>query len=88
MYFLANVLARLQRHQNQLKMSTGVDHAPEIQIFLCQIFDVADETLHDTPPRNYQWDHSLVSQARLDLSQTARQQMTRRHFSRTAGWGR
>jgi hypothetical protein len=46
MHFLADLAARLDRHQDELHVPAGVDHAPEIAVFRGERFNVADEPLH------------------------------------------
>jgi hypothetical protein len=45
--FFADFLARLDRHQDQLEIVTGVEDLAEEVVLLGQLLDVVDESLHD-----------------------------------------
>src|SRR5215471_17407610 len=44
-YFLADLLTRLQGHEHELKVLAGVQHATEIRIGVRQIFDIGNKAL-------------------------------------------
>lgn len=46
-HFLANLLTRLQGHEDELKVFARIQHTPEIQIIICQFFDVRNKALED-----------------------------------------
>src|SRR5689334_5802833 len=45
-HFLADVLAGLQRHQHELQVLAGVEHAAEIVVLLRDPLDVIDKSFH------------------------------------------
>ena len=49
MYFLADVLPRLQCHQHQLQVLARVQNPAEIRVFLGQLLDVINKTFHFFP---------------------------------------
>ena len=44
--FLADFIAGLDGHQDELKIVPGIKHAAEFVVFLGKLFDIANEALH------------------------------------------
>jgi hypothetical protein len=41
----------INRHQNQLKLGSGIKHSPEVSVFFSQFLDISKVSNHDTPPK-------------------------------------
>src|SRR5690606_17758520 len=50
MHFLADLLAGVERHQDELEVLAGVEHAAKVGVPLSQLLDVVGEALHGCPP--------------------------------------
>src|SRR5690606_38155099 len=50
MHFLADLLAGIERHQDELEVLAGVEHAAKVGVPLSQLLDVVGEALHGCPP--------------------------------------
>jgi hypothetical protein len=50
MHFFANLVAGLDRHQNQLEIVPSVKNPTEIVVLLSELLNIGDETLHLNNP--------------------------------------
>jgi hypothetical protein len=53
MDFVADLVPRLNRHENKLKIISCVENTPKLIVFLGQFLDVVDKALHLQIPSNF-----------------------------------